>query len=203
MTKRSSRLHWGEFSDLQNAKDEVTNCYSIMSLEKKAKLESLRTVEEKPPVKRQVHCLSIVSKESQLNYRFFSLVIENHLVTQTVELMNHTERVKSMIDAYNEEMVRDLFQPWTHSENTFLFIYRRIWLASGKFFHRSHCQLRLEHVSMNFIDHCLLRWILERQKPISPVESRKHTRKSVSQLRSKQFANRSADCYESKDFTVN
>lgn len=35
-----------------------------------------------------------------------SVQIENHLVTQTVELMNHTNRIKSMIEMYNEEMVR-------------------------------------------------------------------------------------------------
>lgn len=46
------------------------------------------------------------------NCSIFSVQIENHLVTQTVELMNHTNRVKSMIDLYNEEMVR---KRWTGS----------------------------------------------------------------------------------------
>lgn len=38
-------------------------------------------------------------------YTIFSVQIENHLVTQTVELMNHTNRIKSMIEMYNEDMV--------------------------------------------------------------------------------------------------
>lgn len=41
--------------------------------------------------------------------------IENHLVTQTIELMNHTNRIKSMIDMYNAEMVRRIeYHPFSN-----------------------------------------------------------------------------------------
>lgn len=52
MKKRGSKSHWGEFPDLYSPKVEVGNCLSIMSPEKRAKLESLRPVEDKSPPKR-------------------------------------------------------------------------------------------------------------------------------------------------------
>lgn len=51
--KKTGRIsHWGEFPDLYNPKVEVENCLTILSPEKRAKLESLAPVEDKSPTKR-------------------------------------------------------------------------------------------------------------------------------------------------------
>lgn len=52
MKKRGAKSHWGEFPDLYNPKVEVENVLSILSPEKRAKLESLGPVEDKSPTKR-------------------------------------------------------------------------------------------------------------------------------------------------------
>lgn len=52
MKKRGRKSHWGEFPDLYNPKVEVENCLTILSPEKRAKLESLGPVEDKSPTKR-------------------------------------------------------------------------------------------------------------------------------------------------------
>lgn len=53
MRKRSSQALWGEFTDLRNIKVEVSNCLAILPPEKKLKLESLPSTEDKPATKRQ------------------------------------------------------------------------------------------------------------------------------------------------------
>lgn len=50
-------------------------------------------------------CIGYFIKRLRILCTNSSVQIENHLVTQTVELMNHTNRIKSMIETYNEEMV--------------------------------------------------------------------------------------------------
>lgn len=68
---------------------------------------------------KKSHMLKNIVFSISLLYGFvFSLIIENHLITQTVELMNHTDRIKTMIDTYNDEMVIILAQlPATISDH--------------------------------------------------------------------------------------
>ncbi|XP_031632352.1 uncharacterized protein LOC116346445 [Contarinia nasturtii] len=85
MEKSHTKSHWGECPEIYDSKYEVQDVFSIYPPEKRFKIEMLGAIDEPHPVK--------------------TVQIENHLVTQTVELLNHTNRIKSMIEMYSEEMV--------------------------------------------------------------------------------------------------
>lgn len=108
--------HWGEFMSLKEPKVEVHDCFTIFPPEKKNRLQRIAPVEEPQIEKRLVNQWMIVDGGNYQMSNYLlpillkSLIIENEIVSQTIELINHTDRVQAMMNEYNDEEVGSFVQ---------------------------------------------------------------------------------------------